>query len=195
MPPAPNLQDASFPSNCPIILQSPFRVNFFWGTIPEPSRSHDAVSFMNVLHHAAKQTVPLLRQAADIARHFILITEDIDGVTNRNLLHAHDPQGIFRSDAEWKQLFERELPEFSLRRSGGVMKRRPCAEGIGARTPRDPADYSPQHRRPWFAQLCSTAALLPILRTGTHTESAQRTPSPINRQRQSSRYLQGKNAN
>ena len=131
-----------FTSNCPIILQSPFRVNFFQGTIPEPSRSHDAVSFMNVLHHAAKQTVPLLRQAADIARHFILITEDIDGVTNRNLLHAHDPQGIFRSDAEWKQLFERELPEFALRRSGGVMKRRPCAEGIGARTPRDPADYS-----------------------------------------------------
>ena len=129
-----------FTSNCPIILQSPFRVNFFQGTIPEPSRSHDAVSFMNVLHHAANLTVPLLRQAANIARHFILITEDIDGVTNRNLLHAHDPQGIFRSDPEWKQLFERELPEFALRRSGGLMKRRPCVEG--ARIPRGPNDYS-----------------------------------------------------
>ena len=95
---------------------------------------------MNVLHHAANLTVPLLRQAANIARHFILITEDMDGVTNRNLLHAHDPQGIFRSDPEWKQLFERELPEFALRRSGGLMHRRPCAEG--ARTPRGPNDYS-----------------------------------------------------
>ena len=95
---------------------------------------------MNVLHHAANLTVPLLRQAANIARRFILITEDIDGVTNRNILHAHDPQGIFRSDPEWKQLFERELPEFALRRSGGLMHRWPCAEG--ARTPRGPNDYS-----------------------------------------------------
>jgi len=132
--------EVPFTSDCPNILQSPFRVNFFWGTIPEPSRSHDAVSFMNVLHHAANLTVPLLRQAADIARRYILITEDVDGVTNRNLLHAHDPQGIFRSDSEWKQLFERELPEFALHRSGGLMHRRSCVEG--ARTPRGPKDYS-----------------------------------------------------
>ena len=132
--------EVPFTTDCPNILQSPFRVNFFWGTPPEPSRSYDAVSFMNVLHHAANLTVPLLRQAANIARHFILITEDIDGVTNRDLLHAHDPQGIFRSDAEWKQLFERELPEFALHRSGGLMQRRPCVKG--ARTPRVPKDYS-----------------------------------------------------
>ena len=132
--------EVPFTTDCPNILQSPFRVNFFWGTPPEPSRSYDAVSFMNVLHHAANLTVPLLRQAANIARHFILITEDIDGVTNRNLLHAHDPQGIFRSDAEWKQLFERELPEFALHRSVGLMQRRPCVEG--ASIPHGPKDYS-----------------------------------------------------
>ena len=61
-------------------------------------------------------------------------------MTNRDQLHAHDPQGIFRSDAEWNQLFERELPEFALHRSGGLMQRRPCVEG--ASIPRGPKDYS-----------------------------------------------------
>ena len=170
--------EVPFTSDCPNILQSPFRVNFFWGTLPEPSRSHDAVSFMNVLHHAANLTVLLLRQAADIARRYILITEDVDGVTNRNLLHAHDPQGIFRSDSEWKQLFERELPEFALHRSGGLMHRRPCVEG--ARTPRDPNDYSSTASPP---MVCLAAPPQRFYRFyALERIQSQRSPPPINRQ-------------
>ena len=131
--------EVPFTLECGNILRSPFRINFFWNRIPVPSRSHDAVSFMNVLHHAATQTVPLLRQAAEIARRYILITEDLDVVSNREALREHDVQGIFRSDDEWKQLFARELPEFVLRQTRPLLNRRSCIAGM--RTPHAPTDY------------------------------------------------------
>eukprot|EP00966_Prymnesium_polylepis_P040900 949009-Prymnesium_polylepis.1 len=34
--------DIPFTDACKILMMSPFRVNFFWGTIPEPPCSHDA---------------------------------------------------------------------------------------------------------------------------------------------------------
>ena len=50
-------------TTCKAFLTSPFRINFFWGTLPVAATSFDAVSFMNVFC-AADNTVSLLRQAA-----------------------------------------------------------------------------------------------------------------------------------
>ena len=123
-----------FTAACDTFLASPFRVNFFSGTLPLAPASFDAVSFMNVLHHAATHTANLLRQAALIARRWILITEDLDVVHNRDGLRRHDPYGIFRSEQEWIRLFEQEAPGFALRRSGPLMNRRACMPGNGKKT-------------------------------------------------------------
>ena len=68
---------------CDSFLSSPFRINFMamdgaGGSVrvPEPPRSHDGVSFLNVLHHAAEKAPGLLVQACTIARRYVLITED-----------------------------------------------------------------------------------------------------------------------
>ncbi len=130
-----------YTATCLDILHSPFRINFFSGKLQVPHRSYDAVSFVSVLHHAAKHTVPLLRDAAGIARRFILILEDLHTgyppVSKRN--REHDPHGIFRTDAAWKQLFMDELPGFTLRTSGRLHLRRPCVDGT--RAPDFPAQY------------------------------------------------------
>merc|ERR1719487_683254 len=63
-------------AHCNVIRGSPFTVNFFDGNdIPEEANSYDAVSFIHVLHHAAKATEQLLQQAATIARKWIIIGE------------------------------------------------------------------------------------------------------------------------
>merc|ERR1711920_1214484 len=93
--------------------------NFYDGvTIPEADLSFDAVSIMNVLHHAADSTPGLLRQVAAIARTWILITEDLDAPEFRKRNLRHDPRGIFRSDREWRTLFATECKGFALARSG-----------------------------------------------------------------------------
>ena len=105
---------------CEEIMSSPLKVHFFDGkTLPVPDDAVDAVSFMSVLHHAASSTETLLHQAARVARHWIVVLEDTQTplVARRN--KAHDPHGIFRSDAEWKRLFER-VPGFRLVRDGYV---------------------------------------------------------------------------
>jgi len=112
--------DIPFTETCKDLMMSPFRVNFFWGAIPEAPCSHDAVSLMSVMHHAAEQTVSLLQQAANISRKHIIIGEDTDVGTNHHALRVHDPSGHFRTDDEWKLLFSRYIPEFRLRSSGPV---------------------------------------------------------------------------
>ena len=105
-------------SDCKSFLLSPFRVNFFIGTVPEQPRSFTAVSIMNVLHHAGKHTPSLLAQAAQIARRWILITEDLDTGKNRPQLYQHDPMGIFRTHEEWQRMFAAHCEGFELRRWG-----------------------------------------------------------------------------
>ena len=125
--------DIPFTSECAHFLESPFTVNFFWKTLPEEQRSHDAVTFMNVLHHAAEQTPALLRQAAAIARRYILVTEDtLTGPhVNRVMLKHHDSRGIFRTDDEWKAVFAEHCEGFVLRRSGPLFMKVQAAAARG----------------------------------------------------------------
>ena len=112
--------EAASSYQCEEILSSPLKVNFFDGhSLPVANNAADAVSFMSVLHHAGNATERLLSEAARVARKWILVLEDTQTpeVSQRN--RQHDPGGIFRTDDNWKQLFQR-VPGFSLVRAGYV---------------------------------------------------------------------------
>ena len=105
-------------AECEAFMLSPFGVNFFVGRLPVAPLAVDAVSFMNVLHHAAEMTASLLEQAAAIARRFIIVIEDLDLGWNRVNLERHDGDGNFRNASEWQGMFATHLPGFVLSRTG-----------------------------------------------------------------------------
>ena len=79
-------------------------------TIPEPDHSFDVVSFVAVLHHAANNTESLLREAVRVTREWVLVLEDVARPGDPEAAaetKRHDPNGIFRSKAEWEALFAR----------------------------------------------------------------------------------------
>lgn len=127
--------DIPFSYQCKTLMASPLTVNLYDGkAIPEGNRSFDAVSFMSVLHHAATNTPALLRQAAQIARTYILVIEDLEVGTEVNHKHnmKHDPNGIFRSDTQWREVFRNECPDFEVVKSGpvgGIVKNHGVAIG------------------------------------------------------------------
>lgn len=131
--------DVASSYQCKEILSSPLKILFFDGQyLPVPSGTADAVSFMSVLHHAANSTESLLREAARVARRWILVLEDTQtpAVARRNW--RHDPRGIFRTDLEWKRLFRR-LPDFDLVREGYVgapIQRKGFVLGVDGDEPR-----------------------------------------------------------
>ena len=110
--------EVPFTAQCDDFLASPFNVNFFFGELHLPPRSYDAVSFVSMLHHAAEHTERLLEQAAVIARRWIIVVEDLDVVSNRKQLQAHDGSGIFRSEVEWTNLLSSHCRGFALLRNG-----------------------------------------------------------------------------
>ena len=112
--------EVPFTVQCDSFLASPFSINFFFGRLPVPPRSYDAVLFQSVLHHAAEHTEMLLDQAALIARRWILVIEDLDVVRNRIALQKHDSNGIFRAEGEWVALLTERCRGFSLVRKGWV---------------------------------------------------------------------------
>jgi SAM-dependent methyltransferase len=71
--------------------------------------SFDLVIVNFVLHHASNNTLFLLQQIKNITSKYVLIGEDLSELNynikwhNRN--HQHQPGGIFRSDEEWRILF------------------------------------------------------------------------------------------
>ena len=77
--------------------------------IPFPKNSFDLIVINFVLHHASNNTLYLLQQIKDISTKYILIGEDLSEINydikwhNRN--HNHQPGGLYRSDEEWKILF------------------------------------------------------------------------------------------
>ena len=94
----------------------PVRV-FNGRTLPNVAdRSHDVVIFNSVLHHAAHNAPELIREAARIARHAIVLNEDINVspelnpsakfVRSRNKFH--DRQGIFRTHPMWVAMLEND---------------------------------------------------------------------------------------
>ena len=97
--------DVPFTSECTAFLHSPFAVQFFWESLPVETLFFYAVSFVSMLHHAASITPVLLKQAAIIARRWVLVIEDSDVGSNRAGLQKHNGNGIFRTDAEWLAMF------------------------------------------------------------------------------------------
>jgi SAM-dependent methyltransferase len=75
--------------------------------------SFDLVFFSYILHHAADNTIPLLRDAHRIARSYVAVTEDPKETAADCLwAYKHDDRGAFRGRKEWKELFS--LTGFSV---------------------------------------------------------------------------------
>ena len=84
--------------------------------IPEQDDACDLTLFSFVLHHAGPSTFSLLQEANRVTRAggFVMIAEDMGSTgdmarAQRNA--EHDPNGIFRSEDEWRAL----LPAMGLR--------------------------------------------------------------------------------
>ena len=76
--------------------------------LPCKDNSADMVLFNSVLHHAADDTEMLLQEAARVSRRWIVVLDDLNIPSNKNVVarhHAHDPHGKFRRLDEWYNLF------------------------------------------------------------------------------------------
>ncbi|QDT09621.1 class I SAM-dependent methyltransferase [Planctomycetes bacterium K23_9] len=98
-------------------------------TLPFPAgETFDLVILNFVLHHAAENALPILRQVKEIAARYVLIGEDLTGIDyaaswhDRN--HKHQPGGVFRSDQEWRLLLSMfglpVLRQYVIRREDDV---------------------------------------------------------------------------
>uniref|UniRef100_A0A7S4HFX0 Methyltransferase type 11 domain-containing protein n=1 Tax=Prymnesium polylepis TaxID=72548 RepID=A0A7S4HFX0_9EUKA len=78
--------------------------------LPFGAASFDLVIVNFVLHHAAENTIPLLQQIRDIATSFVIIGEDLASQDHPLVWHQrnfeHQPDGVFRSDEEWREIFQ-----------------------------------------------------------------------------------------
>ncbi len=84
--------------------------------------SYDVALLTYVLHHAAGDTISLLKEAQRVARNYVIVLEDvIDSEDDAKNAFAHDPRGTFRHRKEWDALFD--LLGF------GVVARGPCNAG------------------------------------------------------------------
>ena len=67
-----------------------------------------SVLFNFVLHHAGKNTIPLLLEAKRVSKYWIIVVEDLQGETKEEAAAQlrHDWQGIFRPEQEWISIFK-----------------------------------------------------------------------------------------
>ena len=78
--------------------------------IPFEDEKFDLVIANFVFHHAAENTLFLLKQIKKISKGPVMVGEDLSCVTyplswhERN--HKHQAGGLFRSDEEWQELFK-----------------------------------------------------------------------------------------
>lgn len=95
------------------------RLTYDGEMLPFEPLTYDVVIIGFVLHHAAENTLGLLKQVQAIACSDVLILEDLGSPDYpkswlfRNA--SHQPGGVFRDDKEWRQLFE--LLSFDLVRA------------------------------------------------------------------------------
>ena len=89
--------------------------------LPAKSKSRDLVVFNYVLHHASVKNYSspfrrseskqqsLLREAARVSRGYIAVAEDMKamGKSGRFSQWRHDKNGLYRTDASWRDLFAR----------------------------------------------------------------------------------------
>lgn len=63
-----------------------------------------------VLHDAADDTLPLLNQLRRMARHYVIIGEDLASKSHPTAWHKRNhelrPHAVYRGDREWKCLFD-----------------------------------------------------------------------------------------
>ncbi|MDQ3563140.1 MAG: class I SAM-dependent methyltransferase [Pseudomonadota bacterium] len=90
-----------------VARRSNFPVKKIAGThLDYESNSFDLVFFSYVLHHAADNTIQLLRDAHRIARKYVVVTEDPKETQDDYLwAYMHDRGGTFRGRKEWRELF------------------------------------------------------------------------------------------
>ena len=68
---------------------------------------YDVALLTYVLHHAAGDTISLLKEAKRVARRYVIVLEDvIDTEDDAKNAFAHDPRGTFRHRKEWDALFD-----------------------------------------------------------------------------------------
>ncbi len=79
--------------------------------LPFEPNSFDVVIVSFVLHHAGSNTIHLLQQIKKISKKYVIICEDLCAIDYPIRWHErcyrHQKNGIFRSDEEWKFLFEK----------------------------------------------------------------------------------------
>ena len=78
----------------------------------------------------------LAEQAADIARRWIFVIEDLDVISNRKALRLHDGNGIFREQCEWVKMLEHG-GEFAVRAVGEMQPIDSSARDYFSRTHAD----------------------------------------------------------
>lgn len=76
-------------------------------SLPYEDNSKDLVVFKYVLHHAADNTLGLLREASRVSNGLVVVCEDLKGETEAEAKRneVHDWHGTFRGASEWEQLF------------------------------------------------------------------------------------------
>lgn len=78
--------------------------------LPFKTNDFDVILINFVLHHAAENTIHILKQVKDISSKYVIIGEDLAEINYSIKWHVrnfkHQPGGIFRSDIEWKELFD-----------------------------------------------------------------------------------------
>jgi SAM-dependent methyltransferase len=77
--------------------------------LPFNKNSFDVIIVSFVLHHTGSNTIHLLEQIKKISKQYIIICEDLCAINYPLKWHErcffHQKEGIFRSDEEWKYLF------------------------------------------------------------------------------------------
>ena len=78
--------------------------------IPFEKNSFDVIIISFVLHHTSSNCIHLLKQLKNITTNYLIICEDLCGIDYPIKWHErcfkHQKEGIFRSDEEWKFIFE-----------------------------------------------------------------------------------------
>ena len=78
--------------------------------IPLGNNSYDVIIVSFVLHHTSSNCIQLLKQLKNITRKYLIICEDLCSIEHPLPWHVrcfnHQNEGIFRSDEEWKFIFE-----------------------------------------------------------------------------------------
>jgi SAM-dependent methyltransferase len=78
--------------------------------IPIKNDSFDVIIISFVLHHTSSNAIYLLKQLKNITTKYLIICEDLCGIEYPLKWHErcfyHQKEGIFRSDEEWKFIFD-----------------------------------------------------------------------------------------